>query len=1313
MLTLGLALVSCSGGGSKSSTSADTAPAAPVIIGFTPDSGVVGTTVTISGQNFSDIVTNNTVTFNGTSATVSASTITAITTTVPSGATSGKITVTTSNGSASSSTDFTVLSAPVITSFTPASGEVGAAVTITGTNLANPVSVKFNGVAAAVNSSSSTRIDTNVPAGATTGSITVTTAGGTASSTTFTVQPTVVTPAAPVILSFTPSAGIIGAAVTISGSNFSSPTVKFNGTSAAISSSTSTSISTSVPTGASSGTITVTTSGGTATSSTSFTVQKAITITGCNPTVVGAGDTLTISGTNFSTILSQNTVTIGGLTVIVTAATANSLTVVVPDGVAIGKPVIVVTTNGATTSNSSSLTVAKYPIIDSFSPASAYGGQEITISGSNFDTTSPSANTISIGGKYTVATAVTSTSLTFRVPSGSATGTTKIAVTSNGLTITSLGSFNVVAAPSDAPSITSFSPLRGPAGTPVTISGSNFGTSPIVKFNGVDVVSATSDGSTITTNVPVGAVTGNITVETGIYFCNSDLAFKVDTIPQITSVYYILADGTVKSNEALINAQITIEGQGFSAIASENVVSFAKSSGTTVAAVNTATTTKLTVTVPSDADAGSYTLGYTNSDSGLSATSSSITVKQAAVTIAKSLGWLESAVLEWTAIAGVTVDSYNVWYQKSGDSTWTKIDTQLIRSYGTYFRADAMGLAGGTYTLRVYGSNGGTQLEGYAERTVTVLAQDRTGFAFGGSTTPGAYKTDGTLKDNAYVLYLTNNNKDTITMSVVTSSKGTTTSCTGIDNILLSYKKGLDTRPLCIRMIGNVTDPATLESGDLIIENDNTANGVTFEGVGNDAVANGWGIRLKNANYCELRNIAFMNCDSDEGDNVGLQQGNNYIWVHNCDMFYGNAGSDADQIKGDGALDTKKSNYCTMSYNHFWDNGKCNLLGLSESVKSYESGAYYITYHHNWYDHSDSRHPRTRYYNAHVYNNYYDGNAKYGAGSTLGSSVFMQNNYFRNCKDPMMISMQGTDVYSTGTKYDPTNLGTFSDEDGGIIKACGNVMIGTYTFIPYGATDIVTAGTSVTAASRGITTTIHFDAYVVDSPSTTVPSSITSFQGANYYSNFDTNGTSLTMYSWTPDTAEDSVTKTKQYAGRVEGGDLKWTFDNSVEDTNSTVITALKNAITVYAGTLVSVQGDSSTTTPSASASASASASSTGSTGSQICTFSSTGGSNSFFAITGNVSGSKGTCTVNSVDYTYCLKMESATNITFTTTSSMTLTLVFGGTTTASGKAVKIDGTSYTTTASGSNYVVTQTLAAGSHAITKGDSINLFYISLE
>lgn len=105
-----------------------------------------------------------------------------------------------------------------------------------------------------------------------------------------------------------------------------------------------------------------------------------------------------------------------------------------------------------------------------------------------------------------------------------------------------------------------------------------------------------------------------------------------------------------------------------------------------------------------------------------------------------------------------------------------------------------------------------------------------------------------------------------------------------------------------------------------------------------------------------------------------------------------------------------------------------------------ESTDNYITYHHNWFDHSDSRHPRIRTCSVHVYNNYYDGNAKYGVGIIMGASCFVESNYFRNCKYPMLISGQGSDV-ATG--------GTFSGEAGGVIKAYGNIMSGQKAFVSY------------------------------------------------------------------------------------------------------------------------------------------------------------------------------------------------------------------------------------------------------------------------
>ena len=566
----------------------------------------------------------------------------------------------------------------------------------------------------------------------------------------------------------------------------------------------------------------------------------------------------------------------------------------------------------------------------------------------------------------------------------------------------------------------------------------------------------------------------------------------------------------------------------------------------------------------------------------------------AQVSLENASGSLESAYAEWISDGS---DSYNVYYSGTGAKD-VKVDASLIRKYGSRFRVDAVGLKAGDYTLKVVSVKGGKEGASATSKSIAVKAHDRSGFAFSDGHVPGAYNAEGTLKKDAVVLYVSESTKNSVKLSVVTSSKGETTECVGLQNILTALKKGYDKRPIAIRLIGNVTDPEVTDKGDILVDfGKKEGLALTLEGVGNDATANGWGIRIKNAQDVEVRNIGIMNVDSDEGDNIGLQQDNKYIWVHNCDFFYGHAGSDKDQVKGDGALDCKKSTYITFSYNHFWDNGKSNLLGLSEG----STDGLYITYHHNWYDHSDSRHPRVRYYSAHVYNNYYDGNAKYGAGSTLGSSVFMEANYFRNCKYPMLTSMQGTDVYAGGTKRDPKNYGTFSDEDGGTIKAYNNYMEGSYTFIPYGASKYMLKGAE--SAVGDIDTKADFDAYVVEKRDDKVPSSVKSYAGANAYNNFDTDKS--IMYSYTADSPEVARNNVVAYAGRVQGGDFKWTFDNSTDDAASEVNQKLKDALMAYKGSNGEVMEYSSSSVAQSSSSEGSSHSSS----SNVIQSSSSGGS--------------------------------------------------------------------------------------------------------
>jgi hypothetical protein len=168
----------------------------PTITSFNPTSGPVGTTVTITGTNFQNPVVNDVEFDNHNASSFNVVNDTTITAVVPNNATDGPIQVTNGDGTATSSTDFNVIDvpAPTITSFAPSVGQIGTSVVITGTNFSGTgfttSAVRFNGVAAtSFTVNSPTQITATVPTGATTGPISLTTPGGTATSTVnFTVQ---------------------------------------------------------------------------------------------------------------------------------------------------------------------------------------------------------------------------------------------------------------------------------------------------------------------------------------------------------------------------------------------------------------------------------------------------------------------------------------------------------------------------------------------------------------------------------------------------------------------------------------------------------------------------------------------------------------------------------------------------------------------------------------------------------------------------------------------------------------------------------------------------------------------------------------------------------------------------------------------------------------------------------------------------------------------------------------------------------------------------------------------------------------------
>ena len=504
------------------------------------------------------------------------------------------------------------------------------------------------------------------------------------------------------------------------------------------------------------------------------------------------------------------------------------------------------------------------------------------------------------------------------------------------------------------------------------------------------------------------------------------------------------------------------------------------------------------------------------------------------VVITEAKGWLESAYVKFTKLAGIS--KYNVYVNGK------PIDTQLVRDYGTYGRADAVGLAAGTYSVKVVpvGDDGKEFADCAGEATdISVRAINRDGYAhYNTSDGIGAYNNDGTLKTGARVLYVTKNNAKTVTLSMNVGKKEEIR--TGIQDILKAYEKGAETRPLAIRIIGQLRKADMPELGSsaigLQVKGKSQNMNLTIEGIGNDATLHGFGVLCRNCRYVELRNFAVM---MHPEDGISFDTNNEHIWGHHLDIFYGeNKGGD--KAKGDGSFDVKGTLYCTVSDNHFWDSGKCHLNSNGDEVD-------FVSDHHNW-----SRHPRVRKsQHLHVFNNYFDGNSKYGVGATTGSCIFVEKNYYRNCKYPMLISKQGSDIHNGVGSSDQTK-GTFSSEDGGMIKAYDNYMTEQTSFEPYVAGD----------ATYGK----HFDAYVVTNREDQVPAEVVTLKGGTGYNNFDT---SSDFYTYTPDQVNDvpSVVTGHYGAGRCEHGDFQYTFDNATQDKNADVISDLSDKLKNYDNT--------------------------------------------------------------------------------------------------------------------------------------------------
>lgn len=652
------------------------------------------------------------------------------------------------------------------------------------------------------------------------------------------------------------------------------------------------------------------------------------------------------------------------------------------------------------------------------------------------------------------------------------------------------------------------------------------------------------------------------------------------------------------------------------------------------------------------------------------------------IQITEAKGWQESAYLKWAPFEGAS--SYNVYVDGK------KIDAQLVRQYASYYRADVLGLKAGTYSVKVVPVNAeGTEIAGAnTASNLVVKSFNREGFAHFNYSGVGAYNDNGTLKAGAKVLYITANTAKTVSTTVDTGKPET---ITGLQSIIDAYSKGKDTTPIAFRIIGkvNLSDLDHISSSAEGLQVKGATMNMTFEGVGDDATVYGFGFLLREAVSVEFRNFAIMRCLDDA---MSLDTKNSNVWIHNMDLFYGKKGSAADQAKGDGTVDIKgDSKYVTVAYNRFWDNGKASMCGMKS-----ETGENWITYHHNWFDHSDSRMARVRTMSVHMYNNYYQHCDVYGIGATSGSSVFMESNYFDATKRPIMSSLQGTDAKGDGT---------FSGEKGGLIKAYGNVFANkpdNFSYIPYAENNT------------------SFDAYEVSAPSEQVPSSVKTLVGGTSYNNFDTN--SSLMYAYAADKAEDvpAIVEGFYGAGRLNHGDIDFVIPDETVVTNGhqQPWPALASLLDFYTSGVVKVFGESNATGEGGSTGGSTGGTEGGSTvtpieGTVLVTFTDSKPSSSIVTVSGNYATNKGTATIDGTSYSTCVKMESATNISVTVDKKVTMTLYFSS---ADSKTnAKIDGkkpAEVNAVIDSTAKTMTVTLDAGSHTITKQDTCNLFGIKL-
>ena len=442
---------------------------------------------------------------------------------------------------------------------------------------------------------------------------------------------------------------------------------------------------------------------------------------------------------------------------------------------------------------------------------------------------------------------------------------------------------------------------------------------------------------------------------------------------------------------------------------------------------------------------------------------------EGAIDIIKVSGTSEAAYLTFNKYNDITTYDYYLSYNNGEYNLLDEKSVYTRALNSSTYRADLFGLKSGTYNIKVvpHGIDVAASIA-----NMSVISYDRSGYAHYNYSGVGAYNDDGTLKDNAIVLYVTDENKNTIELSfggITVKGIGNILNSVGADNgtgVCNEERGGIPNSnqgilktlgeagiPLVVRFVGCVSNSglykkATFSASStplidgLTIYNspdyggtvgDNghmarmkSAKDVTLEGVGSDATIDGFGFHFMCESAYpdlgksfEVRNLTFINTPEDAIGMEGVQVSANAAselsasvercWIHNNEFYGPDIANAAESDKSEGDGSCDFKRGQYLTVSYNYFEG-CHKTNLVGSADT--SLQFNLTYHHNYWKLCKARGPLARRANIHMYNNLFEGQTDYALNTRADAYIFSEYNMFYACKNPYRVDGGAIKAYN-------------------------------------------------------------------------------------------------------------------------------------------------------------------------------------------------------------------------------------------------------------------------------------------------------------